>query len=220
MALPVVMEALALAVESTVRAVGGVRHISPGLPNPVAEAIDHGDGSGGSFALVYPSGALAGVVGDRIPMDEVFPGVQIECRSGGTKVAVMALEVDAELEMSCGLRSLFALAREIGRPLDAAEAAELGRKYPQSVLSMLDVEAAATAVRVELDGVRGGLDELLELKCPAIIHFKTGHFVVLVGPRVGEETMVIDEGRPLRVTLQWLRDQSSGAALVPAGCAP
>jgi ABC-type bacteriocin/lantibiotic exporter with double-glycine peptidase domain len=88
----------------------------------------------------------------------------------------------APVRRNCGVASLEAMARLLGRPISDEQGLELAEALPDESVSMLQMRGAAGIVGLNLAGVQASLDALCrDVPGPKIIHLDNpSHFLVLV----------------------------------------
>lgn len=121
----------------------------------------------------------------------------------------------AAASANCGLFSLRALARIIGRPISSRQWLEITRRWSNDALSMANVRDAGALLGIALTGWRMTTGELAGLRSPAVVHFTSGHFVTVVDC-VGETVRWLDHGGDMVVsTMAEFGTRFSGNVLLP-----
>lgn len=125
-------------------------------------------------------------------------------------VAAPILQAEAA---ECGLAALAMIARHHGHDVDLAG---LRRLYPTSIKGTTLEQLVAIAADLALAPrpVRLEVEELAQLRLPAVLHWDLNHFVVIESIRPGHSAVILDPARGRR-TIRWskLGDHFTGVAL-------
>ena len=121
----------------------------------------------------------------------------------------------AEPAANCGATSVFALATAMGRPPAAEARQTVLSAFPAERMSMADVKEAAALVGIELEGVSGEFDDVVDrVRGPKILHLsQPDHFLVAL--RASEEwVQVADVGGVRALPRSEIEALYSGRALI------
>ncbi|MCC7493488.1 MAG: hypothetical protein IT204_14125 [Fimbriimonadaceae bacterium] len=129
---------------------------------------------------------------------------------------LMALLVAAPETPSCGVTAALALSYCVGRPVSPGDAEKLGRQYPQSTMTLLQVRDAAQQLGVQSRCVRATFEEVARLDSPAVLHLREPEHFVTVLSITDSVVHCVEQpgGRPVVLPSAEVKARYTGVALV------